>query len=157
MTQNASGELSELDKIAIEAAGDEQQQQAAQDAILNPEPENPVDPAEIWGQIPKMFGGLLAMAMPELQKVYTDKACYQWGVGMAAVAQKYEWDAAETISKYGPEFALIAASVPLAVPTIAAIRERRKERPKKPVDLQDVTPKEDEEGLPQGGNFDEPQ
>ena len=44
---------------------------------------------------------------------------------MAAVAQKYEWDAAETVSKWAPEFMLLAASLPLVVPTVRAVKARK--------------------------------
>lgn len=144
-----------LDQIAKEASIGEAEAQAEQDAINNPEAEEQIDPAQVWAQIPKMFGGLLAMAMPELKAAYNDQACLQWGGAMAAVADKYGWDAAETFSRFGPEIALCCATIPLALPTIAAIRERsKKERAKRPVDVQ-VNPVEQEPEA--GGNFSEPQ
>jgi hypothetical protein len=126
-----------LDRIAIEARGGEQDAQAAEEAILNPNPEPVIDPAQTWAQIPRMLGGLLAMAMPELAKVYTDEKCLAWGQGMAAVSDKYGWDAADTIAKWGPEIALGVATLPLALPTIAAIRARRAQpaqQPEKDID-----------------------
>lgn len=123
--QNETGQtggLSALDVIGIEAAQDEQAAAAAADAILNPPDPHALDPAEAWGQIPLMLGGLLSIAMPELSNVYTPKACYTWGVGMAAVADKYGWDASKAL---GPELALLSVSVPLVVPTYFAIKVRR--------------------------------
>jgi hypothetical protein len=100
---------------------------AAEDKILNgdPEPEPVIDHAQSWAQIPFMLGGVLSMALPELRGVYTEQACYAWGQGMAAVADKYGWDAGETMAKFGPECMLIAASVPLLLPTVKAIKTRQ--------------------------------
>jgi hypothetical protein len=117
-------ELDNLDKIALEAMGGEIEDQAKQDAILNPNPEPVIDPAKTWAQIPFMLGGMLAMAMPELKQVYTEAACMTWGQGMAAVSDKYGWDAGETISRWAPEFMLVAASMPLLVPTVRAVKAR---------------------------------
>lgn len=113
-----------LDQISAEAAGLENDQEAAQEAALNPggEPRQAIDPAIAWGQLPKMFGGILAMAVPELGAVYTDDKCYAWGAAMHLVAEKYEWDAAETMARYGPEIALAMATLPLAIPTVQAIK-----------------------------------
>lgn len=72
-----------------------------------------------------MLGKVLAMGMPELAPIYNEQACYQWGVGMAAVSDKYGWDAGEVIGRFGPEIALVVASVPLVVPTYQAIKARR--------------------------------
>ena len=119
------GQLDALDMIAIEALGAEADADAAQEAILNPDPEPVVDQAVIWAQISAALGGLLGMAMPELKEAYTPEACAAWGQGMAAVAQKYEWDAAETVSKWAPEFMLLAASLPLVVPTVRAVKARK--------------------------------
>jgi len=127
ITQDArpGGQLDALDMIAIEARGAEADADAAQEAILNPDPEPVVDPAVIWAQIPTALGGLLGIAMPELKKAYTPEACAAWGQGMAAVAQKYDWDAAETVSKWAPEFMLLAASLPLVIPTVQAIKAHK--------------------------------
>lgn len=118
-----------LDAIAIEAMGGEQKADAAQAAILDPEPA--IDPAQVWAQVPKMLGGILTMALPELAGVYTDDKCLAWGHGMAAVADKYGWDAGETMGRFGPEIALTVATLPLALPTFAAIKARRAEKPQK--------------------------
>lgn len=127
ITQHAppGGQLDALDMIAIEAAGSEAAADAAQEAILNPNPEPVIDQAEIWAQIPSALGGLLGMAMPELQQAYTPEACAAWGQGMAAVAKKYDWDAAESVSRWAPEFMLLAASLPLIVPTVRAVKAHK--------------------------------
>ena len=119
-----------LDRIAMEAVGDEQAADQAAEDFINPPEENPIDPAQTWAQIPYMLGKLAAMAMPELGPVYNEQACLQWGIGMAAVSEKYGWDAGETISKWGPEVALIVATVPLAVPTYHAVKKRMDEQKK---------------------------
>lgn len=113
-----------LDQIAAEAVMHESEQEAAQEAAMNPEAEQQpaIDPALAWAQIPKMFGSILSMALPELDQVYTDQRCYAWGSAMSAVADKYGWDAAETMSRYAPEIALVVATIPLAVPTVKAIK-----------------------------------
>lgn len=119
------GQLDALDMIAIEARGAEAEAEAAQEAILNPDPEPVVDQATLWAQIPNALGGLLGMAMPELRAAYTPEACQQWGTGMAAVADKYGWDAAESIGKWAPEFMLLTATIPLLVPTVRAFKAHK--------------------------------
>ncbi|HGO6127519.1 TPA: hypothetical protein ACK3RK_006087 [Burkholderia cepacia] len=86
---------------------------------------DPVDPATQWAMLPKVFGGILAMAMPELNDVYSDAACAEWGSKMVPVADKYGWDAAGALSGFMPEIALAMATLPLAIPTLAAIKQRR--------------------------------
>lgn len=141
-----------LDMIHAEAQGLETEAQAAQDAILNPEPA--IDPAESWAQIPKMAGGLLAIAMPELAAAYTDANCLAWGRSMQVVADKYEWDAASTMARFAPEMGLVVASLPLVLPTIAAVQARRARAPEKVIvtDDQQAGPG----AAPEGGGFVEP-
>lgn len=159
------GGMSDLDRIALEASADEQAQAAKEDAVLHPEKANLPDPATAWAQIPAMFGGLLGIAMPELKGAYTEAACMQWGGAMAQVADKYGWDAGETMSRFAPEIALVMATLPLALPTAKAIGERRKkaaqERPEPPQrpdnGLVDTSmPIDPKTGLPIGGNFVKP-
>jgi len=116
-----------FDLIAMEAASGEAEQAAEHEKILNggEEPPPPIDQAQVWAQIPKQLGGLLVMAMPELDGVYNDAACLQWGTGMAAVSAKRGWDAGETIAKWGPEFMLAIATFGLVVPTVRAVKARR--------------------------------
>jgi hypothetical protein len=122
---DAPKELDPLDKIALEASFDEQATQRAQDEALNPPPPEGVPaPAEIWALIPKQLGKLLSMALPELADVYNDEACSEWGKGMAAVSEKYGWDANETMLKWAPEVALATATIPLAVPTYFVVKKR---------------------------------
>ena len=136
-----------LDRIAIEAMGEERAQAQADADFIDPPSPPGIDPAQTWGQIPFMFGKVLTMAMPELANVYNEQACYQWGVGMAAVSEKHGWDAGEVIGRFGPEIALVVASVPLVVPTYQAIKARReaKEREEKarPREEKDITPSTD--------------
>jgi hypothetical protein len=134
-----------LDQIEAAETAREQEQQAAQEAAS--QPEQAMDPADAWAQIPATFGSILAMAMPELEKVYTPKACRAWGEGMHLVAQKYGWDAAQTVAKFGPELALAAATFPLAAGTIKTIKAHRASN------IIDITP-EDESGAPAEGAAD---
>lgn len=156
--------LSELDRIALEASGDEREQEAADQAILHPEKENMPDPATAWAQIPAMFGGLICMALPDLKPAYSEANCMKWGAAMSQVADKYGWDAGETMAKWAPEIALVVATLPLAVPTIAAIRDARKkaeaEKPRVTAPQNgavDMHQRLDENGLPIGGNFVNPE
>ncbi|MCX7289726.1 hypothetical protein [Janthinobacterium sp.] len=136
-----------LDRIAMEAMGEERAQAQADADFIDPPTPPGIDPAQTWGQIPFMLGKVLSMALPELAGVYNEQACYQWGVGMAAVSEKYGWDAGEVIGRFGPEIALAVASVPLVVPTYQAIKARReaKEREEKarPREEKDITPSTD--------------
>lgn len=156
----------DLDRIHMEAAGMEAEQTAKQNEILDPEPV--IDPATTWATIPKLFGSLIQMAMPELAGVYTDEACYAWGGAFHEVAKKHNWDAVGTMTRWGPEIGLVLASVPLVLPTVQAIRARRaeaeKNKPVKPVDIRDgvtVQPAPENgvaatNNAPEGGNFVEP-
>lgn len=149
--------MDELDQIALEAGGMEAEAQAKQDEILNPEPA--IDPAETWAALPKMFGALLQIAMPELAGVYNDQACYQWGGAMVLMADKHKWDAAATMSRWAPEIALVFASVPLVVPTVQAIRARRAEadKPSNAATLDTGATAGGDRPAPQGGNFTAPE
>lgn len=125
--EGAPEQLSPLDRIGLEAQGMEQEAAAEEDRIINgePEPEPVIDPAQAWGQIAMMVGGVLSMALPELRSVYTEQACMAWGGGMAAVSDKYGWDASETAAKWAPECMLLMVSIPLIVPTVGAIKQRQ--------------------------------
>lgn len=105
---------------------------------------NPMfDPAAEWAFIPKTCGSVLALAMPELGEVYSDKACLEWGRAMHAVAQKRGWNAASM----GPEMALAAATASLVLPTFFALQQRKaraKER--------DVTPAGENPAPDDGGS-----
>lgn len=136
-----------FDRIAMEAGRVEQEQEQADAEFTDPPAPPGIDPAQTWGQIPFMLGKVLAMAMPELASAYNEQACYQWGVGMAAVSEKYGWDAGEVIGRFGPEIALAVASVPLVVPTYQAIKARREEKERqekaRPREEKDITPSTD--------------
>lgn len=146
-----------LEKIAIEAGGLEAEAQAAEEAILNPPDENAIDPAIAWAQLPMMLGGILAMAMPELKNVYTEPACMQWGGAMSQVAEKYGWDAQETMSRFGPEIALTIASLPLIIPTVSAIKKKRAEAAKnKKEEVENAKTLQEGEVLPEGDGLENP-
>lgn len=93
-----------------------------------------VDQAQQWAMLPAIVGSALSMALPELRAVYTPQACEAWGAAMVPVADKYGWNCDGII---GPELALLAATVPFAFGTFAAVKARRadeekqaKEKPK---------------------------
>jgi len=159
---NQPVQLDALDRIALEASSEEVEAAAAENAILNPEKPQVMDPALAWAQIPRMFGGLLAMAIPEVIHVYTEDACMNWGGAMAQVSDKYGWDAADTMAKWGPEIALGMASLPLVVPTFQLIQKKRAEAAKnepKSIDEQQQAPIEDgavPKDMPETGGFSEP-
>lgn len=122
-----------LDQIAAEAAPLEAEQQQRLDDIENPPaPEPIIDPSYGWAQIPAMVGGMLTMAMPELQGVYNEAACMQWGTAMHAVATKHGWEAGETMARWAPEIALTMASLPLVVPVVHAVKARKAAAEKAP-------------------------
>ena len=162
--------LDDLDRIRLEAAGAESEQDAKHQEILDPEPA--IDPAATWATIPKLFGSLLQIAMPELAGVYTDEACHAWGGAFHEVAKKHNWDAVGTMTRWAPEIGLVFASVPLVLPTVQAIRARRAEavaaekKMAKQADIQDgvtaAAQAAKENGAtapnnaPEGGNFVEP-
>lgn len=146
-----------LDRIAIEAGADEAARDKADDEFINPPPPPGIDPAQTWGQIPYMLGKVLSMGLPELAGVYNEQACYQWGVGMAAVSDKYGWDAGEVVGRFGPEIALAVASMPLVVPTYYAIKARREAKEAQAAprrEEKDITPDAPPMGQAPGGFVD---
>jgi hypothetical protein len=144
---SAPPELDALDRIGLEAAGQEADAAAAEhEAIHGADPEPVIDHASSWAQLPFMVGGILSMVLPELRGVYTEEKCYAWGQGMALVADKHGWDAGETMAKWGPECMLIAASVPLIVPTVQAIKARQAARKAKPLNNPPGQPENGAEG-----------
>ena len=149
-----------LDRIAMEAGMDEAARAQADDEYINPPPPPGIDPAQTWGQIPYMLGKVLSMGLPELAGVYNEQACYQWGVGMAAVSDKYGWDAGEVVGRFGPEIALAVASLPLVVPTFQAIKARREAKEAQAVprrEEKDITPGADAPPMGQApGGFVDP-
>lgn len=114
-----SQEFATIRKLAAEVDG------AAHEAVNGEAPQPgpqamPIDPAESWAEIPRMLGGMLAMAMPELQAVYTPQACYQWGAAMSKVAQKRGWQ----MDGMPPEVTAVAITGMMLFPTAAAIKAR---------------------------------
>lgn len=81
--------------------------------------------AEEWAKLPAMFGSILCMAIPKLGPAYSPANCLAWGKAMDDVARAHGWNAAEIIRKFGPWPALVLASLPMALPTIAALKEAR--------------------------------
>lgn len=160
--QEQTGGMDALDRIGLEAAQEEAEAERTEQEFLNPTPEGQIDPALAWAQIPKMVGGIFAMALPEVASAYTDAACMQWGGAMAMVADKHGWDAAETMGRFAPEIALAVASFPLVVPVVVAIKKKRAEAaenaPKLTTELQEPTIEAEaiSDGELKGGNFDEP-
>lgn len=75
--------------------------------------------AREWGQFMFVIGGTVTMLAPELQRLYTQEACLNWGTHAAAVAAKYKWK-----SPALPELALAAATLHLALPTFLVLRSK---------------------------------
>lgn len=75
--------------------------------------------AKDWAMIPFSLGRTFAMLAPELNAVYTDQACLEWGGAAHLVAVKYGWNAPAA-----PEFALLALSINMTLPTVVAVRAR---------------------------------
>lgn len=122
--QNGPEPTPGLDRLEAEARALEAEADAE---AKGPDAAPEISQAQIWAQVPLQVGALLAMALPELAGVYTEPRCLAWGNGMAAVAEKYGWDAGESIGKWAPEIMLIAASIPLIVPTVQAFKKKRAE------------------------------
>lgn len=80
--------------------------------------------AAAWAEIPKAFGDILCMALPELRPAYSPENCLRWGEQMVEVAKRYGWSS----KIIGPWVGLAIATVPMAVPTIAAVRAARAAR-----------------------------
>lgn len=115
-----------MDPNRLEALG---QVVAEADAMGGPTPEQQEQEqkeadseaqAREWGVIAFTIGGALSMFAPELRQVYTEQACLNWGRSVVPVAEKYGWSG---VSKF-PEFALLMATVGLAMPTFFVMRKR---------------------------------
>jgi hypothetical protein len=115
-----------MDKSAIQAIAAETADASPAAAQLGAAP---VDQAALdaaaeaqgWAEIPKQFGAIVCMGLPELAPAYGDEPCLRWGEAMAALAKKYGW----SFKSIGPELGLALATVPLAVPTYLAVKARR--------------------------------
>jgi len=81
------------------------------------------DGARDWGMMMYAIGGLVCMAAPELQPVYSEDRCLTWGRHMHQVSQKYGWDAPSA----APEFGLAAASIGFVVPTYLVLSQKIQE------------------------------
>lgn len=81
--------------------------------------------AEGWAAVPRAFGQVLCMGLPELADAYSDEKCRAWGEAMAQLAKQYGWSAAIL----GPWLGLAFATVPMAIPTVMAVKARRAGNP----------------------------
>lgn len=109
-----------LDQIAAEAAQHEAEAEAQQPGAEQQAQQ--VDPAAYWAVIPKMIGGALAMAIPELESVYSDAKCFAWGQSMAAVVAVEGWEASEKLARWTPWLALVGTSAAFVIPTYHAVK-----------------------------------
>ncbi len=120
----------DLDAIKAEALA-EQPQQPANDAgapgqqqpqqQLTQEQRDELEARE-WAEIPATFGSIVTMPMPELEKVYTDEACMEWGRAMVPIARRYGWNAGSGMAW----LRLLGCTFMLVKPTVQAIAARRK-------------------------------
>lgn len=100
----------------------EQQQAQAQEQAAAAAGE---ESARQWGAIVYMLGNAAAMLAPELRRIYTEEACFNWGRSMHPVAQKYGWDSPDSL----PELGLLISTAGLVVPSYFAIKQRLAELP----------------------------
>lgn len=112
-----AGQVGEVDDELTPRTPEEQ---AAEDKAA--EQADPEFQAKAWAAMVQSIGGILAMIAPELQQVYTDKACLEWGRSVVPVAEKYGWNGPSSI----PELGMLIATVPLALPTGFIIHARLK-------------------------------
>ncbi|MCZ2495735.1 hypothetical protein GN316_03090 [Xylophilus sp. Kf1] len=82
------------------------------------------DPAANWAVIPKMVGGMLCMALPELTPIYSEENCLAWGTEMARLAAKRGWET----DGLPPEVSVLVVSAVFVVPTTFAIKARTDQR-----------------------------
>lgn len=82
-----------------------------------------LDGARDWGMMMFALGGLVCMAAPELQPIYSEDRCVTWGKHMHQVSEKYGWGSPSN----APEFGLAAASIGFAVPTYLVLAAKIQE------------------------------
>lgn len=147
--------LDAITRDATEAGGGGGGEPPVTEGALAAEP-LPPDPAalnaqqvELWAMVPRTLGSVLVMAFPELQQVYTDTACANWGRAMVPVAAKYNWN----VDSHGPEVALLIASTPFIIGTGTAILRRKHAARRGPGQPEDTAPAAPvaEKPLPAGG------
>lgn len=81
------------------------------------------DGARDWGMMMYAIGGLVCMAAPELQPIYSEDRCVTWGKHMHQVSEKYGWGSPSN----APEFGLAAASIGFVVPTYLVLSQKIQE------------------------------
>jgi hypothetical protein len=116
--------MDNLDAIAQEGAALEQKAGPAPGEVAAP-PQPEQSPAEKWASLPELFGSIVTMAMPELKPAYSEKNCLAWGNAMVPLAAKYGWDVDKLLAYLGPWVGVAVASIPMAVPTVVAVKTRR--------------------------------
>lgn len=116
----------ELQGMAADAAAADKAQAAEPGASAAPgEAAAPkLSAADEWAQVPAVFGRILSRFYPELEPVYSEKACAEWGRAMVPVAEKYGWTASRFFAWLGPWIGLAMASESLATPTYQALAAR---------------------------------
>ena len=78
-----------------------------------------------WAELPRAFGSVICMGLPELREAYSEANCETWGAAMAKVAERHGW----TAEVLGPWLGLVFATLPMALPTVLAVKARRAARP----------------------------
>lgn len=91
-------------------------------------------PAQEWAQVPAIFGRIVGRFYPEVNAIYSEKACDAWGASMVPVAERYGWTASKFFAWLGPWIGLAMATEALATPTYqvlaARVRSAREEAAK---------------------------
>lgn len=133
-------DISELDKIAAEAAAETaempQQAQAVQ-----------VQPAEVMakeiGGLVTGLVGVLSPAFPSLKTIYTPEAIGAAAAAVSAVCVKHGWLESGLMGEYGEEITALIVCGPLAVATYQGVKgdmARMKEKAKAEEPVQAVPP-----------------
>lgn len=101
----------------VDGEGPEAQAQAQAEAQAQAQA---VSEAQAWSQVPFAIGKLVCMVAPELEPVYSQEACEQWGTAMVPVAAKYGWGGPNLL----PEVGLLIATATFAIPSYMVVKAR---------------------------------
>lgn len=84
-------------------------------------PSEPTE-AEIvaWMALPRVFGSIIAKALPEVADSYSSEKCREWSFSMVPIGRRYGWNVGAAFEILG----LVASTWLLVDPTIEAMRAR---------------------------------
>lgn len=114
-----------IDEAALTAIGEgaaaAEQEQAAQATGQGDQVQ--LTDAQKWAAIPAVLGSVLCIALPELKEAYKPANCEAWGEAMAPLAEKHGWSPDSAV---GPELGVAVASLPMVIPSVLVVLQRRK-------------------------------